>query len=353
MSKPSLIRVSHAFQIGLLGGLGVLTAVMLGNALLSIASILTSIITALFLALGLEPLIQILEKRVKRRAIAISIVGLGLIGLITMVIVVILPPLISQASEFLTHLPELLKGLVQTPWISDLDARFDGAVSNALTSSGEYLADSKNWPNLLGGVVQVGLSILNGTAAFLTVCILTIYFISSHHAIKNVMVNLVAKSKRERVGHIVDQVVTSVGRYVMGQVSVASINASIVFITLLFAGVEYAVVLAFIDFLLVLVPVVGSISGAIVVIGITAATMPPETTITVAIVVLLYTQLEAYLISPRIMKRAVNVPAALVMVSALAGGALLGILGALLAIPVAATVLLIIREVWVPTQNKR
>ena len=353
MSKPSLIRVSHAYQIGLLGGLGVLTAVMLGNALLSIASILTSIITALFLALGLEPLIQILEKRVKRRAIAISIVGLGLIGLITMVIVVILPPLISQASEFLTHLPELLKGLVQTPWISDLDARFDGAVSNALTSSGEYLADSKNWPNLLGGVVQVGLSILNGTAAFLTVCILTIYFISSHHAIKNVMVNLVAKSKRERVGHIVDQVVTSVGRYVMGQVSVASINASIVFITLLFAGVEYAVVMAFIDFLLVLVPVVGSISGAIVVIGITAATMPPETTITVAIVVLLYTQLEAYLISPRIMKRAVNVPAALVMVSALAGGALLGILGALLAIPVAATVLLIIREVWVPTQNKR
>lgn len=353
MSKPSLIRVSHAYQIGLLGGLGVLTAVMIGSALLSIAGILTSIITALFLALGLEPLIQVLEKRVKRRGIAITIVGLGLIGLITMVILLILPPLISQASEFVTHLPELLKGLLQTPWINELDARFDGAVSNALTSSGEYLADSKNWPNLLGGVVQVGLSILNGTAAFLTVCILTIYFISSMHSIKNVMVNLVAKSKRERVGHIVDQVVTSVGRYVMGQVSVASINASVVFITLLFAGVEYAVVLAFIDFLLVLIPVVGSISGAIVVITITAATMPPETTITVAIIVLLYAQLEAYLISPRIMKRAVNVPAALVMVSALAGGALLGILGALLAIPVAATLLLIIREVWVPTQNKR
>lgn len=353
MSKSTQVRISHAYQIGLLGGLGVLTAVMLGNALLSVAGILTSIVTALFLALGLEPLIQVLEKRVKRRGIAISIVGLGLVGLISMVILVILPPLISQASEFLTHLPELLQGLLQTPWINDLDARFDGAVSNALTSSGEYLADSKNWPNLLGGVVQVGLSILNGAAAFLTVCILTIYFISSLHSIKSVLVNLVAKSKRERVTHIVDQVIASVGRYVMGQVSVASINASVVFITLLFAGVEYAVVLAFIDFLLVLVPVVGSISGAIVVITITAATMPPETTITVAVIVLLYTQFEAYLISPRIMKRAVNVPAALVMVSALAGGALLGILGALLAIPVAATVLLIIREVWVPAQNKR
>lgn len=353
MSKPSQIRVSHAYQIGLLGGLGVLTAVMLGNALLSIASIITSVITALFIALGLEPLIQILEKRVKKRGIAISIVGLGITGLITGVIVVILPPLISQTGQFVTHLPELLNGLVQTPWINDLDTRFGGAISNALSSSGEYLSDSKNWPNLLGGVVQVGITIFNGALAFLTVTILTIYFISSLHSIKSVVVNLVAKSKRTQVAHIVEQVVSSVGRYVMGQVSVASINASIVFITLLIAGVEYAVVLAFIDFLLVLVPVVGSVSGAAIVVLITAATMPPETTIAVAIVVILYTQLEAYLVAPRIMKRAVNVPAALVMVSALAGGALLGILGALLAIPVAATLLLILREVWVPAQNKR
>jgi predicted PurR-regulated permease PerM len=81
--------------------------------------------------------------------------------------------------------------------------------------------------------------------------------------------------------------------------------------------------------------------------------MPPQTTFGVAIAVLVYTQIEAFIVSPRIMKRAVNVPAALIVVSALAGGSLLGLLGSLLAIPVAATLLLIVREVWVPHQNKR
>ncbi|MFM8926600.1 MAG: AI-2E family transporter [Rhodoluna sp.] len=353
MQGPNNIRISHAYQIGLLGALGVLTAIMIGNALYSIASILTSIVTALFIAVGLEPIIQRLEKVVKRRALAISIVGVGLLAVMTSVVMVILPPLITQTTEFVRHLPELLQGLVELPWLNSLDQRFGGAISNALTTSGEFLADSKNWPNLLGGVVQLGITLFNGALGFLTVSVLTIYFMSSLHSIKNVLVNLVAKTKRPKVGKMVDQVISSVGRYVMGQVTVASLNASVVFVTLLFAGVKYAVVLAFIDFLLVLIPVVGSISGALLVITITAATMPPETTITVAAIVLIYTQLEAYFISPRIMTKAVNVPAALVMISALAGGALLGILGALLAIPVAATVLLIIREVWVPLQDKR
>jgi len=139
----------------------------------------------------------------------------------------------------------------------------------------------------------------------------------------------------------------------MGQVTVASINASIVFIVLLVAGVKFAVVLAFIDFLLVLIPMIGSLSGAAIVIIVTAATMPPQTTFGVAIAILVYTQIEAYLVAPRIMKKAVNVPAALIVVSALAGGSLLGLLGSLLAIPMAATLLLILREVWVPHQNKR
>ena len=95
------------------------------------------------------------------------------------------------------------------------------------------------------------------------------------------------------------------------------------------------------------------ITGAAIVILISAATSPTETTIGVAIALLLYIQIEAYLVAPNIMKKAVNVPTALIVVSALAGGALAGILGALLAIPTAATILLILREVWVPRQDKR
>ncbi len=353
MPNSTHVKINHPYQVGLLLGLGVLTAIALGNAVISIASIITSIFTALFITLGLEPLVQTIQKKVKKRGYAISIVVLGLLGVLTTVIFLIVPPLISQTGSFVTHLPELLKEFLQLPWINSLDNRFGGAISTAVNTSGAYLVDSKNWPNLLGGVVQVGITLFNGAIAALTVCILTLYFMSSLHSIKSVMINLVAKTQRKKVTLIVDQVIASVGKYVMGQVVIASINASIVFIVLLIAGVKFAVVLAFIDFLFVLVPMIGSISGASIVILVTAATTSPQTTLIVAISILLYMQIEAYVIAPRIMKRAVNVPAALVVVSALTGGSLLGILGSLLAIPMAATLLLIIREVWVPHQNKK
>jgi predicted PurR-regulated permease PerM len=169
---------------------------------------------------------------------------------------------------------------------------------------------------------------------------------------KRVGISLVAKSKRTKLAKIVDEVIESVGRYVMGQVIVSSINTSIMFTVLLIAGVKFAVVLAFINFLLVLIPIIGSITGAAIVILITAATMPPETTIGVAIALLVYIQIEAYVVAPRVLKKAVNVPTALIVVSALAGGTLAGVLGSLLAIPTAATILLILREVWVPRQNQ-
>jgi len=345
-------KVTHAYQLGLLGGLGVLTALALGSAVLSLASIITSIITALFITLGLEPLIQMLEKRVKRRTYAIGIVAIGLLAIFTTVIFIIIPPLTSEASTFVTNLPELLNQFMNLPWLESLDQRFGGSISTALNTVGDFVVDSENWPNLIGGVVQVGISLFNAMASFLTVTILTLYFMSALPSMKRVGISLVAKSKRTKLARIVDEVIESVGRYVMGQVIVSSINTSIVFTVLLIAGVKFAVVLAFINFLFVLIPIIGSITGAAIVILITAATMPPETTIGVAIALLVYIQIEAYLVAPRVLKKAVNVPTALIVVSALAGGTLAGVLGSLLAIPTAATILLILREVWVPRQNQ-
>lgn len=352
MQETKNIRLTHAFQIGFLGALGVLTAVALGSAVISIAGIITSIITALFITLGLEPLVQLLQKRVKKRGLAIAIVGVGVFAALSAVVFAILPPLFSQANTFITNLPELMKEFVKLPWVESIDSRLDGAIGTALNGAGDFLVDSKNWPTLLGGVVQVGLSIFNGIIGFLTVTILTIYFMSALPSIKRVGISLVANSKRAKLEGIVEKVIGSVGRYVMGQVVVSSINTSILFTVLIIAGVDFAVVLAFINFLLVLIPIIGSITGAAIVILITAATSPTETTIGVAIALLLYIQIEAYLVSPRVLKRAVNVPTAVIIVSALVGGALAGILGSLLAIPTAATVLLVIREVWVPRQDK-
>jgi predicted PurR-regulated permease PerM len=115
-------------------------------------------------------------------------------------------------------------------------------------------------------------------------------------------------------------------------------------------GIEFSLVLACITFSLALIPLVGSISGAAIVV-LVALTASPTAALIAAVYYLIYLQIEAYLISPRIMTKAVAVPGAVVVVAALAGGALLGILGALVAIPVAASIILIIRQVWVPRQD--
>jgi predicted PurR-regulated permease PerM len=351
MSTPTNFRIQHAFQFGLLGGLGVLTAIAIGNAAISLAGIITSIITALFITLGLEPLIQALQKRVKKRSYAITIVILGLLALFTTVIMVILPPLITQTGHFVVQLPALLTDFLNLPLVQSADTNLGGAISSALNTTGAYLVDSKNWPNLLGGVVQVGITLFNGVIGAMTVFILTIYFMAALPSIKKVGINLVSKTKREKVSGLVDQVITSIGRYVMGQVMVASINASVVFTTMLIAGVEFSVVLAFVDFMLVLIPIIGSMAGWSIVVLVTLASKSLTTALVVAIFLAIYLQLEAYIIGPRIMTKTVNVPGSLIVVAALAGGSLLGILGSLLAIPMAATLLLIIREVWVPHQD--
>jgi predicted PurR-regulated permease PerM len=353
MPEPTNFRIQHAFQFGLLGGIGVLTAISLGNAAISLAGIITSIITALFITLGLEPLIQVIQKRVKKRSYAITIVVLGLLTLVATIALVILPPLITQASSLLVQLPTLLTDFLKLPWVQSADANLGGAISSALNTTGAYLIDSKNWPNLLGGVVQVGISLFNGAIGAMTVFILTLYFMAALPGIKKVGISLVSQSKRDRVAGLVEKVIDSIGRYVMGQVLVASINASVVFTTMLIAGVEFSVVLAFVDFLLVLVPIIGAMAGWTIVVLVTLASKSLMTAAIVAAVLAVYLQVEAYIIGPKIMTKTVNVPGSLIVVAALAGGSLLGILGSLLAIPMAATLLLIIREVWVPRQDLR
>lgn len=138
----------------------------------------------------------------------------------------------------------------------------------------------------------------------------------------------------------------------MSQVTIGIIQSVLVFILLTITGVPYALVISFIAFLLALIPLVGSVTSAIIA-SLVALSVSPTTALIVAVVYVIYMQIEAYVITPRIMSRAVEVPGAVVVVAALAGGALLGVLGALVAIPIAASIILIIRQVLVPYQEQR
>ena len=348
MSSP--IKVSNAFQIGLLGGLGVLTALVLGNMVATIANIITYVFAAIFIALGLDPVVNFLERHKFKRPLAIMTVVVVFFGVVGGLIWAVTPSLVRQTAHFIQQAPVLLSGISQIDWVIKLDNQFGGAISNALTSTGTFLGDSKNWPTMLGGVVKVGLSIFNGFFAGLTIVILSIYFMASLDSFKEWVYKLVPAKSRKNFTSISEQISDSVGRYVMGQVTIAFINATLGFIMMSIAGIPFPLLLAFIAFVFALIPLVGSITGAVIV-SLVALSVSPVTALIVAIYYVVYMQVEAYIISPRVMRKAVDVPGAVVVVGALAGGALLGVLGALVAIPVAASIILVIRQVWMPRQE--
>jgi hypothetical protein len=344
------IKVSNAFQVGLLGGLGVLTALVFGNMIATIASIITYVFAAIFIALGLDPIVSFIEKRWLKRPFAILTVVIVFFGVVAGLIWAVTPSLVRQSANFIEQAPLILGGISQIDLVVTLDAQFGGAITKTLTSTGEFLGDSKNWPTMLGGVVQVSLSIFNGFFAGLIVVILSIYFMASLDSYKHWTYKLVNYKSRDNFINISEQVANSVGRYVMGQMTIAFINATLGFIVMSIIGVPFPLLLAFIAFVFALIPLVGPVSGAVV-ITLVALSASPLTALIIAIYYALYLQLEAYLISPRVMRKAVDVPGAVVVVAALAGGALLGVLGALVAIPVAASIILIIRQVWMPRQD--
>jgi putative heme transporter len=345
-------KISNSFQIGLLGGLGVLSALVIGGAVATLANIITYVFAAIFIALGLDPAVSKLEQIGLRRPFAILTVVLVLLGALATLTWAILPTLASQGANFIKNAPAVVMGFGNLPIITHLDAQFGGAISTAIDGATKFLSDSTNWPRMLGGVVQVGLNIFNGFFASIVIIILSLYFMASLNRFKSFVYSLVPFSKREKFRDLSEQVAASVGRYVIGQFTIALTNAVLSYIFMTICGIPFSLVLAFILLLLCLIPLVGSITGATIV-TLVALSVSPTTAIISAIYYLIYMQVEAYVISPRVMNKAVSVPGAVVVVAALAGGALLGVLGALVAIPAAASIILIIRQLLVPHQQTK
>lgn len=345
-------RLTNSFQLGLTGGLGVLTAIVIGAAITQTATILTYVGIALFIALGLDPMVRSMTKRKVPRPLAVTLVVTGFLGAVALLLWAIIPMAVAEATKLINRLPELANNVVELNLISTWDAQLGGAITQLTSNTIGYLSDANNWPTLLGGVLQVGLGILSGVIGFVVVVILTMYFMASLESMKDYTAKMVSASKRERFRKLTDQISLSVGRWVMGQTSVALIHAISLFVLLSIVNSQFSLLLALVAFLFALIPLVGPVTAAVVVTGVTFLAGNPLALV-VGIYYLAYLQVEAYLISPRVMKKAVSVPAALVVIAALMGGTLMGVLGALIAIPVAASILLIVREVWMPHQQLR
>jgi predicted PurR-regulated permease PerM len=350
------VRIRNAFRTGLYGGLGVLLALAIGGAVTHLATILTYVGAAVFLALGLDPMVTQLQRLRMPRWLAMIIVLVIVLGLVALILFLVVPVIVDQTANLIQGVAGYTQGLSYKAFLSQLQRAVPNVnVASIAGQITKYL--QQNAGNIGGGLLAVGFGIAGGIGGAVIVVILTLYLTASMPLFKSSLYRLVPMSRRERFAIIAEQIFQSVGRYVMGQVGLALVNGVLSFVFLTVVGAKLPAVFAFIAFLGSLIPLVGTISGAVLIVAGQLLLADPiwpgsglPVWLIVAIYYLVYMQIEAYILSPNIMNRAVKVPGVVVVIAALVGGTLLGILGALVAIPVAAAILLIIEQVIVPRQ---
>ncbi|MFI7445512.1 AI-2E family transporter [Nonomuraea indica] len=331
------------FLFGLVGGLGVLTAIALAQMVVASLSTIILVVVAMFLAVGLNPAVEALQRRGLGRRWAISLVFAGVIVAFALFGLAVVPPLSQQVADFVAAVPGYVTELSRHPTLRRLDAEYQ-----ILPQLASFITGTLG-PSLASGVVGAGLVVLDGVFTTVTLLVLMLYFLGSLHTIKAYLLRLVPASRRERTGAIAEEILSGIGGYVAGNVLISVIAGVVSWIFLSVLGVRYALALALVVALTDLIPLVGATIGAVLVSAVVALQSLPMG-LACAIFFVVYQQVENYLIYPRVMKRSVDVTPAVTVIAALFGGALLGIVGALLAIPVAAAISLIIREVVLPRQ---
>lgn len=352
------MKIHSPFRTALIATLGVGLGIVLIGSVQTLSTVLLYVGTALFLSLGLDPLVSFLERRGLPRWAAVLVTVIGVLAVFAGIVLMVLPIIVNQIAQLVAQITALLERRTSIDdikeWVQGLFPNLDvdevfAFITDWLTTNVGEISGS-----IGQGVLAVSGAVLSGLFGAFIVLILTIYLTASTPSLKAAVYQMVPASKRERFIDLADQITDSVGYYVMGQVTLGVINGvlSAIFLTVIQA--PFPAVLAVVAFFFSLIPLVGTLTGStiIVLVCLLPGLGSPTTAITAAIYYLIYMQIEAYFLSPRIMSRAVSVPGAVVVVAALAGGSLLGLLGALIAIPVAASILIIYRQVLIPRMNE-
>jgi len=337
----------HApFYVGFVGGLGVLTALLIGIALRQVSSILVIILVSFFLAVGLNPIVEFLMHRGFRRPWAVFVVSLGVLGVVAVFVVSLIPVLQDQITTLIDNLPAYLDDFRKKQWVQDIDNKYDviGTVQDKVQN-----ADFAQ--TAFGSIFSVGLAVLSALFNAFLIFVLTLYLLASLPKLKQSAYQLAPASRRTRVTYLGDEILRQVGGYVAGQflVAVCAGVSSFIFLEIVGLG-KYAVALALVVAILDLIPLIGATIGASVVILIAFAN-GVGMGIACLIFYVAYQQFENYVLYPRIMRSSVDVPGVLTVVAVLIGGGLMGVVGAILAIPTAAAILLLVREIFLRKQD--
>jgi predicted PurR-regulated permease PerM len=344
--KGAPLNTQHPFYFGFLAASGALVAIALLRALQSASQVFVLIIIALFLAMGLNPTVEALQSRKLSRSVAVSLVVFMAIAIIALFALVVIPPVASQGNDLLESAPQLLDSLRNNATINQLNNDY-GFIDSLEKKFEEWISDGKIVTGAFGGVLGVGRTVLSGAFSALTVLVLTLYFLISLPSVTKIFYRLAPASRRARVSSIGDAIISRVGSFVGSQVLIAALAALFVFALALGIELPYAAALAMVILFVALIPLIGHFLGASIVV-LVALTQSPGKALLALILYTAYVQIENFIITPRIMKRSLAIPGLVTIVAALLGTSLLGLVGGVLAVPIAAAILLIMDEVVFP-----
>jgi predicted PurR-regulated permease PerM len=344
------INRSHPFYFGFIATLGALTAIVFMRALASVSQIFVLILIALFLATGLNPAVEALRKRNLSRSAAVTVIFSSVILFVIFFALVVVPPVISQGTNLIESGPQLLQDLMKNETINQLNTQY-GLIDTLQERLKSVTSDGTLLISTFGGVIGVGKSVLSGFFTALTILVLTLYFITSLPQAVNLGLSLVPASRRDRVGLLTNAVIARVGSFVGSQILIAAMAAVFVTILSTILGLPSPIAIGMFILVAALIPLIGHFIGAGI-FTLIALSQSLVIGIIAFVAYVVYVQVENYVVTPRIMKRTLSVPGAVTIIAALIGSSLLGLVGGLLAVPVAASIILILDEVVIPRANK-
>ena len=340
------LDTAHPFYWGFLAAAGAVSAITLLRALASASQVFILIILSLFFAAGLNPAVEFFQRRGLTRAWAVTtIVSLVLVfaGIFSWIVI---PPVVHQINELINSAPDLIANLKHNALINKLNTNY-GIIDSLEKKATASIRDGQFVVSAFGGVLGVGKAVISGVFAALTILILTLYFLASLPSVTNVAYRLVPASRRNRVAHLTNAIISRVGIFVGGQAAVAVIAGVFALILGFSLRIPYAAALGMLVLLCGLIPLIGHILGCTIT-TLIAFTKSPMTALIAFTLYVTYVQIENYVITPRIMKRSLSIPGLVTIIAALVGTSLLGLVGGLMAVPIAASVLLILDEVVYP-----
>jgi predicted PurR-regulated permease PerM len=301
------------------------------------------LLIAAFLAVALSPPVNRLSRHM-RRGFAIALTYLGLLLIPVLLIALIVPPLIGEANDFADNVPRYADDV--TEYVEDNDRLREINEDYDITQKLEE--EAGKLPSRLGGAAgtlrDIGFGIVNSLFALLTILVLSAFLLGSGRRWTDSFIDSRPPDQRERIRRARDNMASAVGGYVAGALTIAFIAGIATYIVLLILGVPFRGPLAVIAGLFSLIPLVGATIAAVLIGVVTLFENFPTATIIWAVWAIVYQQIENHLIQPQIQKRTVNVHPFITIVAVLFGSTLLGVLGALVAIPVAASIQILVRE---------